>query len=91
MQNYAITSPKPQTYIEKDPIGPSKRLRAPRKRSSVPAFLSPPETMPLHHLHTNVHRESPHLFQNRLWPCGGRRPESDPASGGFSLFTKTMP
>lgn len=91
MQNYALTSPKPQTYIEKDPIGPSKRLRTPRKRSSVPAFLSPPETMPLHHLHTNVHRESPHLFQNRLWPCGGRRPESDPASGGFSLFTKTMP
>ena len=22
MQNYAHTSPKPQTYIEKDPIGP---------------------------------------------------------------------
>ena len=38
MQNYAHTSPKPQTYIEKDPIGPSKRLRAPRKRSSVSAF-----------------------------------------------------
>ena len=40
MQNYALTSPKPQTYIEKDPIGSSKRLRAPRKRSSVSAFLS---------------------------------------------------
>ena len=83
MQNYALTSPKPQTYIEKDPIGPSKRLRAPRSAVACRLF-SPPETMPLHHLHTNVHRESPHLFQNRLWPCGGRRPESDP-SGVFSL------
>ena len=26
-------------------------------------------------------------FQKRLWPCGGRRPESDPAGGVFgSLF-----
>ena len=83
MQNYALTSPKPQTYIEKDPIGPSKQLRAPRSAVACRLF-SPPETMPLHHLHTNVHRESPHLFQNRLWPCGGRRPESDPA-GVFSL------
>ena len=39
MQNYALTSPKPQTYIEKDPIGPSKRLRAPR--SAVACRLSP--------------------------------------------------
>ena len=30
MQNNALTSPKPQTYIEKDPIGPLKRLWAPR-------------------------------------------------------------
>ena len=38
MQHNALTSPKPQTYIEKDPIGPSKRLRTLRKRSSVSAF-----------------------------------------------------
>ena len=26
-------------------------------------------------------------FQKRLWPCGGRRPKSDPAGGVFgSLF-----
>lgn len=74
MQNYALTSPKPQTYIEKDPIGPSKRLRAPRKRSSVSAFLSPPETMPLHHLHTNVHRESPHGILKPTLPGWLRQP-----------------
>jgi len=38
LQSNALISPKPQTYIEKDPIGPSKQLRAPRKRSSVSAF-----------------------------------------------------
>ena len=38
MQNYTLTSPKPQTYIEKAPIGPSKRLRAPR--SAVACRLS---------------------------------------------------
>ena len=39
MQNYALTSPKPQTYIEKAPI----------------------------------------CSKTDFWPCGGRRPESDPA------------
>ena len=85
MKNNALISQKTQTYIEKDPIDPSKRLRAPRKRSSVSAFLSSPETMPLHPLHTNVHRESPHLFQNRLWPCAGRsqtRPVEDFGTDG---------
>ena len=38
MQNYALTSPKPQTYIEKDPIGPSKRLRAPRSAVACRLF-----------------------------------------------------
>ena len=47
--------------------------------------------MPLHHLHTNVHRESPHLFQNRLWPCRGRRPESDPASLKNNALTSPKP
>ena len=40
MQNYAHTSPKPQTYIEKDPIGPSKRLRAPRSAVACRLYLS---------------------------------------------------
>ena len=38
MQNYALTSPKPQTYIEKAPIGPSKRLRAPRSAVACRLF-----------------------------------------------------
>ena len=39
----ALTSPKPQTYIEKAPT----------------------------------------CSKTDFWPCGGRRPESDPADGGF--------
>ena len=37
-QDNALTSPKLQTYIEKDPIGSSKQLRAPR--SAVACRLS---------------------------------------------------
>ena len=73
MQNYALTSPKPQTYIEKDPIGPSKRLRAPRSAVACRLF-SPPETMPLHHLYANVHRESPHGILKPTLPGWLRQP-----------------
>ena len=103
-------------------LKPTYRLATPAVKA-VEVFLSSPETMPLHHLRTNVHRERPYRPSKRLlaprsavacrlfsllqkqchyitsiqtyiekapicsktdfWPCGGRRPESDPADGGF--------
>ena len=35
------------------------------------------------HLKTNVYRKNRMRSQRRLWPCVGRRPESDPAGGVF--------
>ena len=37
----------------------------------------------LAYLKTNVYRKNRMSSQRRLWPCGGRRPESDPAGGVF--------
>ena len=35
----------------------------------------------LAYLKTNGYRKNRMSFQRRLWPCGGRRLESDPAGG----------
>ena len=43
--------------------------------------LWPPKI--LAYLKTNVYRKNRMRSQRRLWPCVGRRPESDPAGGVF--------
>lgn len=60
MKNNALTSP-PYKCTQRKPPWCSKtdfaRLATPADKA-VEAFLSSLETMPLHHLYANVHRES---------------------------------